>query len=105
MYKTLIRYEKLDLDSIAGGLSIFVSIFLGSIGIGVAIGLLSALISKHVPFRRSNYSDLEMSMALIFPYLSYFLAESVHLSGIVSILFCGFTMAHYTKRNLSSEVW
>lgn len=41
---------------------------------------------------------------VIFPYCAYMLAESLHLSGIVAILFCGIVMAHYTRRNLSKVV-
>ena len=38
---------------------------------------------------------------LCFIYTPYALAEGVHLSGIMSILFCGLVMSHYTHYNLS----
>ena len=38
---------------------------------------------------------------LCFVYLPYALAEGIHLSGIMSILFCGICMSQYTHYNLS----
>lgn len=40
-------------------------------------------------------------MMLVFTYLPYALAEGIHLSGIMAILFCGIVMSHYTHYNLS----
>ena len=40
---------------------------------------------------------------MIAPYAAYAAAESMSLSGIVAILFCGMVMAHYTVPNLSPE--
>jgi solute carrier family 9 (sodium/hydrogen exchanger), member 8 len=37
------------------------------------------------------------------PFVSYLIAESISLSGIVSIVFCGITMARYTLRNVSAN--
>ena len=47
--------------------------------------------------------DLERAVVPLFAYMSYALAESLLLSGIVSILFCGITMAQYARLNLSDE--
>ena len=53
--------------------------FLGSAGIGVVFGLLSALTLKHVALR--DYTSLELCILLIFIYAPYALAEGIHLSG------------------------
>ena len=44
---------------------------------------------------------LEASVVALFPWIAYMAAEAIHLVGIVSILFCGIVMGHYTRRNLS----
>merc|ERR1712141_67050 len=43
----------------------------------------------------------EFGLLLCFVYLPYALAEGIHLSGIMSILFCGIVMSQYTHYNLS----
>jgi len=37
----------------------------------------------------------------LIPWLSYLIAEGFSLSGIVSIIFCGISMARYAVPNLS----
>jgi NhaP-type Na+/H+ or K+/H+ antiporter len=44
---------------------------------------------------------LETGMLLLYAYSSYLFAQGLGLSGIVSILFCGIVMAHYTRKNVS----
>ena len=44
---------------------------------------------------------LEASVVMLFPWVAYMMAETLQLVGIVSILFCGIVMGHYTRRNLS----
>ena len=45
---------------------------------------------------------LEASVVALFPWIAYMAAEAFELVGIVSILFCGIVMGHYTRRNLSA---
>jgi len=45
---------------------------------------------------------LEASVVALFPWIAYMAAEAARLVGIVSILFCGIVMGHYTRRNLSA---
>ena len=47
-----------------------------------------------------KFEALETVLLILFPYMSWMLAEAMKLSGIVSILFCVIIMAHYTTRNL-----
>lgn len=50
-----------------------------------------------------EFEHVEMILLVLFPYMSWMMAEAMQLSGIVSILFCGIIMAHYTTHNLSPE--
>uniref|UniRef100_M4F233 Cation/H+ exchanger transmembrane domain-containing protein n=1 Tax=Brassica campestris TaxID=3711 RepID=M4F233_BRACM len=50
-----------------------------------------------------NLQNLECCLFVLFPYFSYMLAEGLSLSGIVSILFTGIVMKHYTYSNLSTN--
>ncbi|KAL3899649.1 MAG: hypothetical protein SGCHY_001892 [Lobulomycetales sp.] len=76
-------------------------VFLGSCLCGVAIGLIYAKITKEV--HMPNRSMYELTMLLLFGYLSYLIADVLHLAGIISIFFCGIAMAHYAYPNLSEE--
>ncbi|KAF4667011.1 Glutathione S-transferase A4 [Perkinsus chesapeaki] len=46
---------------------------------------------------------LEVSVLVLFVWMSYLLAEGLQLSGICAILFCGIFMRKYTWLNLSPE--
>jgi sodium/hydrogen exchanger-like protein 6/7 len=80
----------------------FVTIFVGSFLLGVGIACLTALFTK---FAKSLWEHplIEASLFLLFSQSSYLLAEAVGFTGIVALLFCGVTQAHYTYHNLSVE--
>lgn len=78
----------------------FFGMFFASAGIGVIFALISALLLKHIDLRK--HPSLEFAMMLAFTYAPYVLAEGIHLSGIMAILFCGIVMSHYTHFNLST---
>jgi NhaP-type Na+/H+ or K+/H+ antiporter len=42
-------------------------------------------------------------LLLTFGFASYFLSESLELSGVISLLCCGITMGHYSWYNLSPQ--
>jgi sodium/hydrogen exchanger 8 len=44
---------------------------------------------------------LEIIFVILIAFSSYLSAEVVKLSGIISILFCGMFMSHYTSVNIS----
>ncbi|KAK3732047.1 hypothetical protein RRG08_026434 [Elysia crispata] len=77
----------------------FSLMFFGSAAIGVLFGLVSAMMTKFFDFHKTP--SLEVGMVFAFSYLPYALAEGIHLSGIMAILFCGIVMSHYTHLNLS----
>uniref|UniRef100_A0A3Q3ICF4 Sodium/hydrogen exchanger n=1 Tax=Monopterus albus TaxID=43700 RepID=A0A3Q3ICF4_MONAL len=80
-------------------LAYFLEMFFGSAALGTLTGLISALFLKHFDLRKTP--SLEFGMMIIFAYLPYGLAEGIKLSGIMSILFSGIVMSHYTHHNLS----
>jgi sodium/hydrogen exchanger 8 len=80
-------------------LSSFVWVSLGSVGVGVAVGVFSALFFKHSSMR--EFVSLELSMMFILAYLPYLLASCFDLSGLMAVLFSGIVMSHYTQHNLS----
>lgn len=45
----------------------------------------------------------ELTIIIVFAYLSYLCAENFHFSGIITLFCCGFTMAHYAFYNVSEE--
>ncbi|KAK4434743.1 Sodium/hydrogen exchanger 6 [Sesamum alatum] len=97
----------------------FLETFVGSMSAGVGVGFTSALISfligccssdldfqnlfKYAGLDIDNLHNLECCLFVLFPYFSYMLAEGFGLSGIVSILFTGIVMKHYTFSNLSDN--
>ncbi|XP_044734996.1 sodium/hydrogen exchanger 8 [Chrysoperla carnea] len=87
-------------EAILSGFYRFCMMFFASAGIGVIFALISALLLKHVDLRKNP--SLEFGMMLVFTYAPYVLAEGIHLSGIMAILFCGVVMSHYTHFNLST---
>ncbi|XP_017469971.1 PREDICTED: sodium/hydrogen exchanger 8 [Rhagoletis zephyria] len=87
-------------EEIFSALKTFCEMFFASAGIGVVFALISALLLKHVDLRK--HPSLEFAMMLMFTYAPYVLAEGIHLSGIMAILFCGIVMSHYTHFNLST---
>ncbi|XP_022911606.2 sodium/hydrogen exchanger 8 isoform X2 [Onthophagus taurus] len=87
-------------EAIVLGINRFCLMFFASAGIGVVFALISALLLKHVDLRKNP--SLEFGMMLVFTYAPYVLAEGIHLSGIMAILFCGIVMSHYTHFNLST---
>ncbi|XP_071755086.1 sodium/hydrogen exchanger 8 [Centroberyx gerrardi] len=86
-------------ETFVQALGYFLKMFFGSAALGTLTGLISALFLKHFDLR--NTPSLEFGMMIIFAYLPYGLAEGIKLSGIMSILFSGIVMSHYTHHNLS----
>uniref|UniRef100_A0A2P2M8L3 Sodium/hydrogen exchanger 6-like n=1 Tax=Rhizophora mucronata TaxID=61149 RepID=A0A2P2M8L3_RHIMU len=81
----------------------FLETFVGSMSSGVGVGFTSALLFKYAGLDIDNLLNLECCLFVLFPYFSYMLAEGLGLSGIVSILFTGIVMKHYTYSNLSDN--
>ncbi|KAL0310820.1 UNVERIFIED_CONTAM: Sodium/hydrogen exchanger 6 [Sesamum angustifolium] len=97
----------------------FLETFVGSMSAGLLLAPYSNSISlcfdiprlcldfqnlfKYAGLDIDNLHNLECCLFVLFPYFSYMLAEGFGLSGIVSILFTGIVMKHYTFSNLSDN--
>lgn len=79
----------------------FVQIFLGASFMGAFFGCVCAVLTKFT--KVSEYPLLETSLVILMSYSCFLAAEASKLSGIVTVLFCGITQAHYTYNNLSES--
>ncbi|OLN28077.1 cation:proton antiporter [Desulfosporosinus metallidurans] len=85
-----------------GGLVIgfveFIKVALG----GVAIGGVCGLIASRV-FRRFDDYTLENSFSIALFYGSYFLAEHIHVSGVIAVVVAGLILGNYGRAIGMSE--
>jgi sodium/hydrogen exchanger-like protein 6/7 len=67
--------------------------------LGITFGLLASLTLKHSSL--SLYPQIESCLVALVAYTSYFFSNGLHMSGIVSLLFCGITLKHYAYHTMS----
>ncbi|CAD8143106.1 unnamed protein product [Paramecium octaurelia] len=89
----IINQETSDLLKV---ISQFLLIFFLSIAIGYAMGIISAFVIR---FKNQAIANFEASLLLLLPWITYLISEALEMSGIVSIMFCGISMARYTIPN------
>ncbi|KAF4317540.1 hypothetical protein BBO99_00000656 [Phytophthora kernoviae] len=78
--------------------------FVGSLLVSAAITLCGAFLLKRKVFSTLHYfPSYEISLCLIFSLLTYYVADSLKLSGIVALFFSGTMTAHYHFNSLSRE--
>ena len=77
----------------------FLFVFFGGVVIGIFMGLLTAFLTRFT----MNSRNMEPMLVLSAAYLSYILAELVHLSSIVSLTVCGLMISAYVRYNLCYE--
>ncbi|CAA7015972.1 unnamed protein product [Microthlaspi erraticum] len=99
--------QRFDLTNINSAIALefagnFFYLFILSTALGVAAGLLSALIMKKLYIGRHS-TDREVALMMLLAYLSYMLAELFHLSSILTVFFCGIVMSHYTWHNVTGK--
>lgn len=106
LYRTLANYEfqPITAASVFVGLGMFLVNFVGSMALGVTVGVLSALLFKHVRMHRPSAAtglEVEKALLAITPLVSYMLSEGLQISGVVATLFTGITMGLYTVKNVT----
>ncbi|XP_034033964.1 sodium/hydrogen exchanger 6-like [Thalassophryne amazonica] len=80
---------------------VFLGVFSGSFALGVATGVMTALVTKFTKLR--DFPLLETALFFLMSWSTFLLAEACGFTGVVAVLFCGITQAHYTYNNLSPE--
>ncbi|KAJ4303152.1 monovalent cation:H+ antiporter, CPA1 (nhx1) [Kalmusia sp. IMI 367209] len=103
LFETAQKYkdgaESLGLLSLFEAIGIFFGVFFGSLFIGVMVGIAASLTLKFTYIRR--FPKTESCLIILIAYLTYFFSNAIHMSGIVSLLFCGICMKHYAYHNMS----
>lgn len=101
MFETAQKFagEVFKISSLFKGIGMFLMTFTISLLIGTIVGIMTALVLKHSHVRR--FPQIESCLVLLFAYASYFFSNGCHMSGIVSLLFCGITLKHYAYYNMS----
>uniref|UniRef100_A0AAY4EFV4 Sodium/hydrogen exchanger n=1 Tax=Denticeps clupeoides TaxID=299321 RepID=A0AAY4EFV4_9TELE len=87
---------------------IFLGIFSGSFAMGAVTGVVTSLSdckANHVTkFTKLHcFPLLETALFFLMSWSTFLLAEACGFTGVVAVLFCGITQAHYTYNNLSEE--
>jgi sodium/hydrogen exchanger 8 len=69
--------------------------------LGILFAWATALVFKLSDFRQ--FKMLELSLYILMMYIPFILADTIHLSGIVAIFFCGMSARRYIEPNLSED--
>ncbi|KAG8908478.1 monovalent cation:H+ antiporter, CPA1 (nhx1), partial [Tulasnella sp. 417] len=103
MYETLSQFHgsEIYVSSIFHGIGIFLFSFISSMALGVIFGLGCSLGLKHSNL--NLYPGIESCLVALIAYTSYFFSNGLHMSGIVSLLFCGITLKHYAYHTMSKR--
>ncbi|KAL4489813.1 hypothetical protein ABPG72_022453 [Tetrahymena utriculariae] len=73
-----------------------------SLSVGISFGVICILILKHLTFIQKTV--IHEALVIFFcSFCSYSLVECIHLSGVVSLLFCGIVCGHFAFYNLSEK--
>ncbi|KAH7359759.1 Sodium/hydrogen exchanger family-domain-containing protein [Pyrenochaeta sp. MPI-SDFR-AT-0127] len=103
LFETAQKYkdgaESLGILSLFEAFGIFFGVFFGSLFIGVMVGIAVSLMLKFTYVRR--FPKTESCLIILTAYLTYFFSNAIHMSGIVSLLFCGICLKHYAYHNMS----
>ncbi|XP_076875620.1 sodium/hydrogen exchanger 6b isoform X2 [Brachyhypopomus gauderio] len=93
--------QVLDGRAMLTSLGVFLAVLSGSFALGSATGVLTALVTKFTRLR--DFPLLETALFFLMSWSTFLLAEACNITGVVAVLFCGITQAHYTYNNLSAE--
>lgn len=84
--------------------------FLYTAMVGMVVGIVLARL-VHAIRRRLQSPSLVTALAIVTPFAAYALAEEAHASGVIAVVFAGFTLGHnaaamsFAGRIQEREVW
>ena len=89
----LVTYIDMGVEGIGAGVVLFFQFVLGGLVIGTVLGILfSMLISTIDDF------PLEIAISLLLFFGSYFIAELIHVSGVIAVVVAGLILGNYGGR-------
>ncbi|XP_005686359.2 PREDICTED: sodium/hydrogen exchanger 4 [Capra hircus] len=91
------KFEGIEPVDILAGCARFIIVGCGGVFFGVIFGFISAFITRFT----QNISAIEPLIVFMFSYVSYLVAETLYLSGILAITACAVTMKKYVEENVS----
>lgn len=97
--QTYSRMDSLPAGQVVLGIVKFIVVAVGGLLIGIIIGMLSALLTKHT----FHVRVVEPIMVFGSAFLSYILADMFELSGIISLIGCGLIQAQYALQNVNRK--
>ena len=77
----------------------FVGVAIGGVIVGVLLGRFFVFIHRHL-----GDVFIEVLMTLSVPYISYILAESLHVSGVLAVVTAGLVRGRYSPEIVSAEM-
>lgn len=106
--KLIATHEHLDLFS-GSGLFVLVREFLVSISlsvfVGLVVGYLFLYVARRAPFAETKQGTAEICLIFVLGFLSFYLAENLGFSGIISIFCFVVVAANYSQKFLSDKTF
>ncbi len=102
LYNTMIALSgqrNIEYDQYILAFVSFFTVVFGGLSIGIIIGALTAFILRFTKHTRV----IEPLIVFTMSYLAYILAETIHWSGIISLIGCGVMQKRYAFPNISKK--
>lgn len=77
-------------------------------GVGIAVGLLIAVIAEWFEHQIDD-GPIELVLSILIPYAAYLAAESIRASGVLAVVTCGLYLSHksphFFSPNVRMQIW